>query len=109
MNETIDLTFIGEQVKKLLAEQQRLRRDIADIRTLCLQGIDHSRRIERNSAEMKDDLELIVKSEIMGRLGNFEVKIEQRIEEAKDETGERFEKIEAKIDRILALLTPKLA
>lgn len=109
MNETIDLTFVGEQLKKLLSEQQKLRRDIADIRTLCLQGIDHSRRIERNSAEMKDDLELIVKSEIMGRLGNFEVKVEQHLGEAKDETGELFDKLEAKLDRILALLAPKLA
>jgi len=42
-------------------------------------------------------------------IDRFEARITQRIEEAKDETGERFEKIEAKIDRILALLTPKLA
>lgn len=109
MNETIDLSFLGKQVEKVFAEMQRARRDLADIKTLCLQGIDHSRRLERNMSEMKDDLEMIVKSEIMGRLGNFELKIEQRLEEAKDETGERFEKIEAKLDRILALLAPKLA
>jgi len=42
-------------------------------------------------------------------IDNFEARITQRIEEAKDETSERFEKIETKIDRVLALLTPKLA
>lgn len=84
MADTIDLTFLGRQTEKALAELQKLRRELADVRTLTLQGIEHSRRLERNTNELKDDLELLLKSELMGRLGNFEVRMEQVIDEKLD-------------------------
>jgi hypothetical protein len=84
MSETLDLTFLGEQSKKTLTELQKLRRELADVRTLSLQTLEHGRRQERNLGEVKDDLELMLKAELMGRLSNFETRIEQLIDEKLD-------------------------
>ena len=93
MAETIDLTFLGKQTEKALAELQKLRRELADVRTLTLQSVEYNRRLERNSHELKDDLELLLKSEIMGRLGNFETRVEQTINEKFDELREELPRL----------------
>ncbi len=80
-----------ENVENLVLEQLRaIRRDIADVRTLTLQNSDYIRRLDRRMSELRDDLEMMVKSELMGRLGHFETVIEQRL----DALGERIGQLE---------------
>jgi hypothetical protein len=37
--------------------------------------------VERRVEELRDDLELMLKTELMGRLGHFEAQIERRLED----------------------------
>jgi hypothetical protein len=39
------------------------------------------KRLSRRVDDVKDDLEIMVKSELMGRLTHFETRIDQKIEE----------------------------
>ena len=84
MTDTLDLTFLGKQLERVLTRA-------TNAETLALQNIEYSRRLERQMdnlgrrlSEQKDDLELIVKAEIMGRLGHFEVRMERLIDEKLD-------------------------
>lgn len=80
-----------ENVENLILEQLKaIRRDIADVRTLTLQNSDYIRRLDRRMSEMRDDLEMMIKAELMGRLGHFETIIEQRL----DTLGERIAHLE---------------
>jgi hypothetical protein len=79
MAETLDLTLPGRLVEQTLTEVKALRREVADVRSLAVQGIEFSRRLERRLTEQGDDLQLVVKSEIMARLGHFETAIEGRL------------------------------
>jgi hypothetical protein len=72
-----------ENVQSLILEQLRLiRRDIADLRTITLHTADHSRRIERRIEEVRDDLEMMLKNELMGRLGTFEMRVDEKLDAA---------------------------
>jgi hypothetical protein len=57
-----------------------VRSELKDVRSLALQTVEYARRLERNGNELKDDLELLLKSEIMGRLSNFETRLEESID-----------------------------
>lgn len=75
-------------VLRLLRE---IRSEQAQHRTLLLQSIDYMRRMEqrlegRVSAidtrmnGLRDDLELMIKSELLGALSNREIRIDERID-----------------------------
>ncbi|GBQ52275.1 hypothetical protein ACM0P6_02785 [Komagataeibacter sucrofermentans] len=73
----------------LILEQLRLiRKEIADLRTVTLANADRSRRLERRLEEMRDDIELMMKAELMGRLGHFETQVEARLDAMSDRIGE---------------------
>ena len=57
------------------AEQREQRTELRDVRSLLLAQVDHRRRAERRTAELRYDLELMLKSELIGRSGNFETRI----------------------------------
>ncbi|MBO1361770.1 hypothetical protein J2D73_18470 [Acetobacter sacchari] len=86
-----------DEPTNLILEQLKLiRKEQADQRTLLLHHTDLLRRIERRVAEgerrvdeLKDDLEMMLKSEIMGRLGNFENEIDRRMDEIEAKLRER--------------------
>lgn len=61
--ETITLEFLARLSEQMLQEARALRKEVAEIRTLTLQTIEYSRRIERRMTERRDDLELMIKSE----------------------------------------------
>lgn len=72
---------LADEPTQLILEQLRLvRSEMADLRTVTLASVDHSRRIERRLEEVRDDLELVIKSELMGRMGHFETRLEDRLE-----------------------------
>ena len=59
-----------------------IRREQDEHRSLLLGLIDQGRRVERRMSEMRDDLELMIKSELMGRLTHFEIRMDEKIEHA---------------------------
>jgi len=46
---------------------------------LLLSVADQGRRTERRVGEVRDDIEMMVKAELMGRLGHFEAQMENRL------------------------------
>jgi phage shock protein A len=82
----------------VLTEQQETRRDMRDIRTLILGLLDQGQRFDRRFAEldrrmselrqemheMKDDLSLMLKAEVVGRIGHFETQTGHRLDELTD-------------------------
>jgi hypothetical protein len=64
----------------VIAQLRALRRENADFRTLLLGLVAQGQRLERRMGEMRDDIELMLKAELMGRLGNFETRVEADIE-----------------------------
>ena len=82
MSETgaVSLELIGKIVLEIQAEQRVVRTELRDIRTLVLGQVEQTRRLERRMGELRDDLELMIKAELMGRLGFFEIQIERRLD-----------------------------
>lgn len=93
----------AETENLVLSLLREIRKDMADQRTVLLQSIDRSSRMEiRLEAKMvafeqrlnnlRDNLKLMIKAELMGRLGHFETILEQRL----DALGGRIAHIEAR-------------
>jgi hypothetical protein len=53
---------------------------MADQRDLLLALVEQGQRLERRITETRDDIELMLKAELMGRMGNFEARFETRLE-----------------------------
>jgi hypothetical protein len=80
---------------------REIRRDVGDVRhevgeqrllalALAEQGQRLERRmtdLERRMGEMLGELELMLKTELMGRMGHFETRMEARIEELASRIG----------------------
>jgi hypothetical protein len=75
---TVDLQFIARQLDRVLDEQRALRQEMGDIRSLVVGLADQTRRFDRKIADMQSDLELMIKSELGGRLTNMEARLEAR-------------------------------
>ena len=87
----IDLNFIGRQLERVLDEQRTLRREMDDVRNLVLGLADQNRRLDRHISDMQADLELMIKSEIGGRMSNVESRLEARTDRQIDALIERIE------------------
>lgn len=83
--ETIDLSFLARQNEKILAELAAMRRETSDVRHLTLATADYLRRFERRVSELKDDVELMLKSELMGWAANFETRLDSKLFDLVDE------------------------
>lgn len=77
----VTLDFLGRILSEIQADQRQQRTDLSDIRSLVLAQIEYSRRVERRLSEVRDDLEMMFKSEIMGRFSNFELRLERRVDD----------------------------
>lgn len=86
----VDLTLLTKLAEQTLSEVRQLRKEVADVRTLALQSTEFTRRMERRVNELKDDLELMLKSELMGQLTHVETRLEASI----DALSERVSAIE---------------
>jgi hypothetical protein len=87
---TVDLQFIAKQLERVLEEQRLMRREVDDIRSLVIGLADQNRRIDRHIGDVQADLELMIKSEIGGRMSNLESRIEARTDRQIDELIERL-------------------
>ena len=95
--DTVDLTFIGRQVKETNAAVQKMTSEVAEMRRAFLMLADKATRTDRHIAEVKDDIELLVKSELMGSILNLETKVAALLE---DHTS----RLEGKLDEVLLAL-----
>jgi hypothetical protein len=59
---------------------------MADQRDLLLALVEQGQRLERRITETRDDIELMLKAELMGRMGNFETRFEQRLDDLERRT-----------------------
>jgi len=80
MSDPVSLDLIGKIVLDMQGELRALRTEQHDMRSLLLLMSDQTRRLERHIGELRDELELMLKAELMGRLGNFETQIERRLD-----------------------------
>jgi hypothetical protein len=82
--------------------QADIKRELADVRGLVLalndkvQRLDRDlgekvTRLDRSVHEIKDDIWITLKAELMGRQGNYETRIDERL----DEFAERIAALEA--------------
>lgn len=78
-------------VLRLLRE---MRREMTDQRALLLALVEQGQRLERRMGEMarnitetRDDIELMLKAELMGRMGNFEARFDARLEALEAASG----------------------
>ncbi len=73
-----------EPAEILLPILREIRKELAAQQTLVLQAGDYMRKMEQRLdariVGVRDDLELMLKSEMMGRFTHFETTIEQRLE-----------------------------
>ena len=60
----ISLDLLARLCQQTLQETRATRKDVADVRALCLQTVDFARRIERRTVEQRDDLELTLQTSI---------------------------------------------
>lgn len=86
----VDLHFIARQLDRVLEEQRLMRREMDDVRSLVLGLADQNRRIDRRITDLQADLELMIKSEIGGRMTNLESRLEARTDRQIDELIERL-------------------
>jgi hypothetical protein len=77
----------GDPPNLVLNLLRSIRGELVEHRTLLIAVVEQGRRLERRMGELerrmgeqKDDIELMLKAEIMGRLGHFETRIEAQIE-----------------------------
>ena len=99
VEDNVDLSFISKLLQKNNDEFRGLRKEVADIRRLCIQTYDYMRRTERHHAELRDDLELTIKMEVGGSLAYAQTSLESvlgRIEEKIDSLSDRIHAVEAK-------------
>lgn len=81
MADNADITLLARLAEQTLSEVRLLRKAVADVRSLSLQNTDFIRRVDRRMGELKDDLELMLKSELMGQLTHVETRIERSLDD----------------------------
>ena len=92
--ETITLEFLARLCEQMLQEMRALRKEVAEIRTLTLQTIEYSRRIERRMTEQRDDLELMIKAELGGALAHMQTQMENHLQLEMDKLDARIRALE---------------
>jgi hypothetical protein len=79
MLQTLVLRVLTEQ-QDTRKEMRDMRREMGDVRGLVLALNDKVQRIDRDLHEVKDDIWIMLKAALMGRQGNFETRVEARLE-----------------------------
>ncbi|RJF89043.1 hypothetical protein D3874_20395 [Oleomonas cavernae] len=73
--ENVTSEFIARQLQELQQGQRAHDRALREVAELARRGIEYTQRVERRMdgverrvSELRDDLELMIKAELMGRL-----------------------------------------
>jgi hypothetical protein len=92
------LELLRNLMLQSLNELREMRREVGEQRSLLLALTDQGQRldrrmsdverrmgdVERRPGEMRDDIELMLKAELMGRMGNFETQVGHRLDALAD-------------------------
>jgi hypothetical protein len=73
------LRVLDEQ-KETRREMRDMRRETGDVRSLVIGLSGKVTRLDRNLREVKDDIWIMLKADLMGRQGNFETRMDARID-----------------------------
>lgn len=84
MSDGVSLDMIGRLLREVQADVRQNRRDVETMLPVITSLVEQGRRTERHIAELKDDLELMIRAELMGSLGNFRNRVERDLEELSD-------------------------
>lgn len=79
--DTVDLSFLARQLGTIQTSQRDVLNEVAEIRRLVLLLSEKAQRTDRNIGEVKDDLQILLKSELGGALANLTNRIENRLTE----------------------------
>ncbi len=71
----VDLTLLASLARESLEQGREIRRELRDLRTLTLNTTDYLRRLDRRVSELRDNLELMVRSKLMGRFAHLETRL----------------------------------
>ncbi len=83
-----EMTDLRQEMGEYRREMRDFRREVGDVRSLTLLTVDQVRRTDRHVVELRDELELIIKAEVMGRIGIFESGVEKQMGELRDRVEE---------------------
>ena len=89
---TITLDGIGRLLRELQTDVRQNRRDIEMVLPVMTSLVEQVRRMDRHMAELKDDMELMIRAELMGSVGNLRNRTERELEEL----GDRVSRLEIK-------------
>lgn len=81
---TVTLEMLGRMIREFQVEQRETRRELDTMRSLLLALVEQGRRTERRITELKDDLELMIRAELMGQMTRLERAFERRIDPIED-------------------------
>ena len=98
-SETLSLEYLARQAKSNMDEMRLIRKDLTEMMRLLTANYDLTRRNERRQAELRDDLELMIKMELGGSLANIQTSIENslgRVETAIGDVVQRVDHLEGK-------------
>ena len=85
---SITLERLFQLLQEIQVEQRQQRTEQLDMRSLLQDQVKQGLRTERNLSELREDLELMLKARLMGRLGYLETQIGYRFDELSDRIGE---------------------
>ena len=81
----VTLEMLQGLVQRNLDEQTAIRKENNEMRSLLLALVDQTRRVERRLGDVErrlskvvSDVEFMVKAELMGRMGIFELQSQKR-------------------------------
>ena len=83
----VSLALIGTLLKDLQPEQRQQSKVLHQLQVILLGQVEQIRRMDRRLTDVKDDLELMIRAELMGRLGHFETRIDERIDRLVESIG----------------------
>jgi Mg2+ and Co2+ transporter CorA len=98
-DEVVTIELSARLSHQTLQELRALRKEVGDVRSLALQTVDYTRRVERRMGELRDDLELMIKSEVGAALAHMQTQIENYIQPLQD----RFLQLDKLAERVDAL------
>lgn len=81
---TVTLDMIGRLLREVQTDVRQNRRDVEIMLPVITSLVEQGRRTERNISELKDDLELMLRAELMGSVGHFRNQLERQLEELSD-------------------------
>jgi hypothetical protein len=87
VSETVSLELLQTLILRILDGQKANEKDVRTLTTVIIGQSEQLRRLERRVSDVDrrvldlgDDLELMLKAELMGSLGHFRTGVEARLE-----------------------------